>query len=513
MVARRPMFYRAALITAAMGFVLLSSVLGFAEDAATPNDTARFLAGMSPSADSPLTPLTKERAWQRHSRNFDTAFGRLDQRQLGRVRAWAAKNVNGATPTMFYMFGGPDFLYANAIYPHAKTYVLAGLEPAGSVPDLTRLRGSLGGTLANLEGSLGSILSYSFFITNKMKTNLRAGPVHGTLPVLYVFLARSGKTIRDVSPVAIDAEGVVQPDDGNIKSAARGVKIVFAGDDGEARTLYYFSTNLENGSVKNSGFLKFLEGLAPGDSLIKSASYLLHLGGFSTIRDFLLSHSAAIVQDDSGIPLRYYDRQQWKLQPFGNYLGPISLFPGKYQRDYAVLFKQSQPIDFGIGYRWRSKQSNLLLATNTAAATAPVAKAEPPAEEKAPTTAAKPEAGSSAEEKAPTTAATPEAEQPVQEKAPTAAEKSEAEQPAQQAPAAAAQPSRGDVTSIIAPEAGAAAGGAAAAAAVAATAPRATRRNVRRHRATVRRARRRGYRPRAARSNWGWPLYWGGRRR
>ena len=44
---------------------------------------------------------------------------------------------------MFYMFSGPDFLYADAFYSKASTYVLGALEPVGAVPDLTRLpRGS-----------------------------------------------------------------------------------------------------------------------------------------------------------------------------------------------------------------------------------------------------------------------------------------------------------------------------------------------------------------------------------
>jgi hypothetical protein len=33
-----------------------------------------------------------------------------------------------------------------------------------------------------------------------------------------------------------------------------------------------------------------------------------------------------------------------------------------YQPKYAELFRSSQPIDFGIGYRWRSFETNLLLA-------------------------------------------------------------------------------------------------------------------------------------------------------
>jgi hypothetical protein len=80
------------------------------------------------------------------------------------------------------------------------------------------------------------------------------------------------------------------------------------------------------------------------------------------VRDFLLANTRAMVQDDSGIPLRYYDPKVWDLQPFGRYLGPISVFPGRYQREYAVLFQKAHPIDFGIGYRWRPSETNLLLA-------------------------------------------------------------------------------------------------------------------------------------------------------
>ena len=63
------------------------------------------------------------------------------------------------------------------------------------------------GSLRNLEVSMASLLSYSFFITHNMRTQLREGPVYGTLPMLYVFLARTGKTIHDVSLVALDTDG------------------------------------------------------------------------------------------------------------------------------------------------------------------------------------------------------------------------------------------------------------------------------------------------------------------
>jgi hypothetical protein len=352
---------KVASLVAAVLFAVASPVR--AADTATVDDTAKFLAGMMPSADSPLMPLTRDPSWQRHAKFFDSAFAQLEQRQISKIRAWSETNLAAPRPTMFYMFSGPDFLYANAFYPKATTYVLAALEPPGSVPDLTKLpHGGVGAALYNVEHSMGSILRFSFFITKQMKVDLHAGQVSGTLPVLYVFLARSGKTLKSVTPVTIDEQGAVHPVGEGKGSAARGARIMFAGADGVEKTLYYFSTDLSNPGVKTSGFLKFCATLAPGNSLIKSASYLLYSGNFTAARDFLLANSSTIIQDDSGIPLTYYSAKKWRFFPFGRYAGPISEFPGRYQESYAELFQRAQPIDFGIGYRWRTHESNLLLS-------------------------------------------------------------------------------------------------------------------------------------------------------
>ncbi|MBR0872984.1 hypothetical protein JQ633_21690 [Bradyrhizobium tropiciagri] len=353
----------------------------------TADDTARFLAGMPPSAESPLTPLTRDPAWQRHAKFFDSAFAQLEQRQISRIRAWSDANLAAPKPTMFYMFSGPDFLYANAFYPKATTYVLSALEPPGGVADLATLpRGGVTAALHNVERSLASILSFSFFITKQMKTDLHTSQVSGSLPILYVFLARSGMTIRDVKPVALDDGGALSAGvDAPARSNARGVRIMFAGADGVEKTLYYFSTDLSNSGVKASGFLKFCATLAPGNSLIKSASYLMHAGNFSTVRSFILANSATIIQDDSGIPLAYYGPKRWRFFPFGSYRGPIDKFPGRYQHSYAELFRRAQPVDFGIGYRWRTYETNVLLSvklpddgTAAEAAAVPEERAAPP---------------------------------------------------------------------------------------------------------------------------------------
>jgi hypothetical protein len=361
--------FRIFKMAAAAAVFLVAGALGAANaaDTVTADDTARFLAGMMPSADSPLMALTKDPAWLRHAKFFDSAFGQLDQRQMSKARAWSDANVAAPKPTMFYMFSGPDFLYADAFYPKATTYVLSALEPPGSIPDMTKLpRGGVDAALSDLEHSLGSILNFSFFITKKMKVDLHEGELDGAMPLLYVFLARSGKTIKNVSTIALDNKGTAYFANENPgANATHGLRIVFAGSDGVEKTLYYFSTDLSDSGVRASGFLKFCATLAPGNSLIKSASYLMHSGSFSTVRDFILANSATIIQDDSGIPLGYYSPKKWRFFPFGRYAGPIDKFPSKYQQSYAELFRRAEPLDFGIGYRWHSYESNLLMSVRS----------------------------------------------------------------------------------------------------------------------------------------------------
>jgi hypothetical protein len=353
----------------AAGLVLLLVTARASAEVVTADDTARFLAGMQPSANSPLAPLTSDPAWQRHARFFDNAFADLERHQLSKIHAWTDANLAAPRPTMFYMFSGPDFIYADAFYSKATTYVLGALEPTGPMPDLTRLpRGDVGPALSYVEQSLSSVLSFSFFITKKMKVDLHVGDISGTLPILYVFLARTGKTIRDVRLISLDASGGVHGATENAgPNAVRGALITFAGSDGAERKLYYFSTDLSNSSARASGFLRFCTLLAPGNSLVKSASYLMHAGNFSVVRDWLLANSSTIIQDDSGIPLASFDARKWRFFPFGRYEGPIAEFPGRYQESYAALFERAQPLDFGIGYRWRTHESNLLLSVKVAA--------------------------------------------------------------------------------------------------------------------------------------------------
>jgi len=364
------MFSKAGIAAFVASGIILAAAYPARAQTASADDTARFVAGLPPSSDSPLAPLTHQPAWQQHARYFNSAFGKLDENQFAKIRAWSSAKLTAPSPVLFYMFSGPDFLYANAFFPNATTYVMAGLEPVGSIPDLMRLpRGSVAEALRHIEGTLSTILTISFFKTHDMRMTLGASRVNGVLPLLYVFLARTGNEIQDVSLIKLDAQGTPQPEntpsDPGLRNAAHGVKIVFVAPDARVRTLYYFGTNIANDGFRASGFEKFCDQLGTGDAFVKSASYLLHSSNFSDVRSFLLGHTAQVLQDDTGIPVSYFGPAKWQLRPFGRYTSPIAIFARHYQPNLAHLFQKGrrESLDFGLGYQWRVLSSNLLLAT------------------------------------------------------------------------------------------------------------------------------------------------------
>jgi hypothetical protein len=399
------------------------------------NDTARFLAGLPPVESGAFDQVTRDPSWQNHAASFNKSWGQLEAQRLSKIRAWSASHIKDrAGMPMYYMFSGPDFLYANAFYPDASTYILSGLEPVGRIPvinDYTRR------ALGNLRSSMASSISLSFFITKNMKHQLRETALSGTLPILMVYIARAGKTIDDVSLVTLSPDGTVAPvESGAPQRGVQGVRITFHSTGKPKQTLYYFSTDVSDGGVKNSGFLKFVDSFGRGDALFKAASYLPHSGGFSQVRDFIVGKADYIVQDDSGIPVVYLKQDQWALHPFGRYLGPIAIFPGRHQNQLAEIYRRGpfKPIDWGMGYRWRTNESNVLLAVRKDVGTREQLRpaiSETPVQKPQPVEAVTPAA---AETTAPATTATTPAAPAASSAAPVKAEASAL--PAETAPPA-----------------------------------------------------------------------------
>ncbi len=314
-----------------------------AEPVVSPDDAARFLAGLP--VTGPLEPLTRTTAWISHAAEFDAAWQRMEARQLSKVRVWA-HGVPSAK-ALYYFFSGPDFLYADVLFPDVSTYILCAIEPVGGVGNLADMNGpALASSLGKLRQSLTSMMKFHYFITKELRADLGNDQIAGTLPLLYVFLARGGHTIRSVTPFA------------------DGVKIVFGSGIGGTKTLYYYRTDLSNGA-NNAAFFDFSKKHRGAVALLKSASYLLQQPGFSRCRDFLLQNSSAIVQDDSGIPYRDFSPKDWNVRLFGAYAGTEGTFAKYSQPELLAAYRGMipAPLGFAFGYQWQPDKGTLMIAT------------------------------------------------------------------------------------------------------------------------------------------------------
>jgi len=324
--------------------LLLSLALATPALAASPSAdaTAKFLAGL-PVKGTPLAKQADNPDWAAYAADFERDWKRFDEEQLTKIRAWAAESLGPAYEDrgpLHYMFSGPDFLYAYAFFPNAGTYILSGIEPVGSMPDIEKIPSdALPSSLANLRKSLDSVFGRGYFITKYMMADLKHTQLNGTLPVLYVFLARAGCTIDSVTMVALDNAGKLVPPD---KETISGVKILFHGPKGRPQTLYYFAGNLADSAIKaNPGFVKFCEQQGKGVSFLKAAAYLMASDNFSVTRNFLLTHSKLLLQDESGIPYRFIEPEKWDIQI--------------YAKDRDLTKKTRLP--FSFGYEQQSASS------------------------------------------------------------------------------------------------------------------------------------------------------------
>lgn len=360
------------------------------------NDAAAFLAGTELPHEKDH-PLTSTNTWKGHSTQMDREFSSHRERVLSPMSEWSGKEIDShlvSGSTVRYLFSGPDFIHAFHMFPTADTFVMCGLEPVGEIPDLSDLStATQGRALAEVRNALGEIINFSFFRTKDMKEDLRYATFHGTTPIMMIFLHRSGQYIKDLEFLSLKKDGTLNSQGLN-SQGADGVRIDFGPlRVDQTKTIYYFSSDLSNGGFGKTGFETWLESLPKGNAYLKAASFLMHSNWFSEVREHLLAHSFQIVQDDSGIPFRFFPAKSWDALLYGTYTGPIDLFAEYYQADLQTAYrKKVNPLPFGTGYKWRPGQSNLMRMINPSL----VPEKKPSLE---PAKPAKPESATPSEEK------------------------------------------------------------------------------------------------------------------
>ncbi|GAA3992872.1 hypothetical protein [Hymenobacter antarcticus] len=344
-----------------------------APDTTYAQDVALFLGGQQPSQHSNLTQLAATPAWQAFAQDQDKSWDKYRATHTTRMTQWAATeldSVHANSSTIFYPFSGPDFLNVFTMFPTSQTYVLMGLEPVGSVP----ARASLANPklFPAVKASLWSVLNFSFFRTNDMAVDLKSVELDGALPLMMLFAARTGNQITAIRPVQLDAAGQLQDAPKDTTQApdpksVPGVEMKLRGPDGQSKTVYYFSADLSDWKLNaRKAPLEFVRHLGPLTTYVKSATYLMHKSYFNQVRRTVLRRSRYILQDDSGIAMKYFQKGAWQFNYYGTYRRPINLFAKQYQPELTTAYRDTlrkpKALPFGTGYNWRQTDSNLLLA-------------------------------------------------------------------------------------------------------------------------------------------------------
>lgn len=344
---------------------------------------ASFLAGERSQSQTDLSGLEGTTEFKSFCSSMDQLWAKTNEK-LPVIKDWTKsemQDINEPGGTLFYPFSGADFLHADLFFPNYDSIVMFALEPIGSLPDLNKKYkdSTLDDYLGQLKKSMNAILGLSFFRTIAMADDFQS-ELDGTLPVFMHFMKRTGHTVQFQEKVAI------LPDGGITNDLSQAVDSSYIGNryylkrqgEEKVKTLYYFAVNIQNtpyvsrgglvakGLETRNDLVQFLEKRNVKASYLKSASYLLHRPSFSIVRDFILNNSDYLLQDDSGIPVQFFDQQKWDLTFYGTYSFPIRLFAERHQEDlkeiYAKKASNVKELPFGIGYQYHKGTSNLMIA-------------------------------------------------------------------------------------------------------------------------------------------------------
>lgn len=319
---------------------------------AEPDDVARFLAGRPVMRGEVLSNLQRTPQYAQHEAAMRGLWTGLTRNRVARMEDWSQQNVQPSTSgehVLFYPFGGPDLLHAEALFGNIPTKILMGLEPVGWLPDVEAMSGDE--VLASLPAyreATRTQMQTGYFITKDMKEDFDGSILRGVTPIVLATISLMGGTIENVAPLQAGPYPAVQ--------------VNYLNRIGAKRTVIYVSGDLSNGGFAH--YRAFLDARGRGTTYFKAASYLMHEDYFSQARDYFLSASNHIIEDDSGIPFRFFAQESWDVRFHGNYQAPIPLFAKYMQNDLreAYLAFPGPRLTFGSGYHYSTETANLIHA-------------------------------------------------------------------------------------------------------------------------------------------------------
>ncbi|MDR2010766.1 MAG: hypothetical protein LBQ22_09820 [Bacteroidales bacterium] len=334
---------------------------------------ARFVAGKQFPESVKDTTINLD-FWYEYQSKVNEDWSVLDSTRLIPMSIWEKEEIGlriNDTLTLFYPFSGPDFLHAYVLFPNAGEYIFLAQEILGRIPDLSTMKASeLADYLDKFYYSIRDIYERSYFITGRMINDLNNDKIKGILPLVLFFMAQTDHYIHDVKYEKLATKNSfteIKSVTGRF-SAGECINITFFVKDSDVKkTFRYFRCDLSDTGLSEAPlFNSYLSDLKNINTYVKSASYLLHYETFTGIRNMILNNSRTVLEDDTGIPYKYFKPQNWDSFLYGVYVKPIEDFPNQYlfQKDLKSIYESGKniyPLSFSLGYHWRSGDQNQML--------------------------------------------------------------------------------------------------------------------------------------------------------
>lgn len=342
-------------------------------------DLSLFLSGLPLDEKNQFIKLSDSSSYKNYSKTINSYWEKIEKDYLQKVHPFNTEFMPDKfrTNTAFYPLSGADFVNLHAFYPDAISNIMIGLEPPGKFTDPNSLTPEqLNAGLNSIKSMVGEMAAQNYFTRKRMKREFANPHFSGTSPVLLIFMTRLGLEIDFWERVELDKNGKLIPETDEYKRDTNPEKVEVARihfhkkNENYSRDLAFFKMYInENSADASTPEGKFFASRGNFNLLLKSAEYVLQLPIYEKFIDTVLSKTDTVVQDDSAIPYRAFEKAKWDSKFFGVYTARAKLrntpnVPD--QTDLQNEFKlnaKSLPFKYGYGVLKGNDKSNLMILT------------------------------------------------------------------------------------------------------------------------------------------------------
>jgi hypothetical protein len=330
-----------------------------------------------------------------HCKQVAPWYPKIEGKYLAPARElFATLRPRDLPATVVYPFGGGDLLSALVTFPDATEITTLSLEHAGDPTRLTvATRAELRRGLATYREVLRELFANHDSASDNMK-KLERGPVPGQLSMFLAGLVAHGYEPVSLRFFRLEPDGSLHYYDDAELAAMAPVKakrkrskwvdtdfsaaftnseLTFRkiGDpSGRVITHRHIAADLSDNALAGSPALAYLEHRGPIAVMTKAASYLLWLGAFAQIRDYLLGHMSWMASDATGIPPRFARKAGFTQTTYGRFAGAyLEDAVGSAAEGAMVKLWRDQPyrkLGFRYGYPDAKKQVHLMITAKAA---------------------------------------------------------------------------------------------------------------------------------------------------